>query len=217
MCSKLCSVAYYSQFIYDIPNTNTRCWVCSQSVGIMCPGRDLQQQQPPLSLLITASQPPHHRFTSLSAPDRQHVKWIRSPVRRGGIYTASLSPLFTASLLSLSLSVSLCVCFSSSLLGSWSARGCRAVLVDSFRTKCVCDRLSTFAILARLNPEMVSPTKPPLTSLNVTSYHRDRVMFLQGFFSVNASAVFILSKGRHCHSISTDPLSLSSKPSSVST
>ncbi|XP_047216464.1 adhesion G protein-coupled receptor B1 isoform X3 [Girardinichthys multiradiatus] len=43
---------------------------------------------------------------------------------------------------------------SSSLLGSWSARGCRAVLVDSFRTKCVCDRLSTFAILARLNPEM---------------------------------------------------------------
>ncbi|XP_043972641.1 adhesion G protein-coupled receptor B1 isoform X2 [Gambusia affinis] len=43
---------------------------------------------------------------------------------------------------------------SSSLLGSWSARGCRAVLVDSFRTKCVCDRLSTFAILARLNPDM---------------------------------------------------------------
>uniref|UniRef100_A0A672G4Z2 Adhesion G protein-coupled receptor B1a n=1 Tax=Salarias fasciatus TaxID=181472 RepID=A0A672G4Z2_SALFA len=46
---------------------------------------------------------------------------------------------------------------SSSLLGSWAARGCRAVLVDSFRTKCVCDRLSTFAILARLNPDMVSP------------------------------------------------------------
>ncbi|KAF6719140.1 Brain-specific angiogenesis inhibitor 1 [Oryzias melastigma] len=43
---------------------------------------------------------------------------------------------------------------SSSLLGSWSAKGCKAVLVDSFRTKCVCDRLSTFAILARLNPEM---------------------------------------------------------------
>uniref|UniRef100_A0A3Q4AIE2 Uncharacterized protein n=1 Tax=Mola mola TaxID=94237 RepID=A0A3Q4AIE2_MOLML len=43
---------------------------------------------------------------------------------------------------------------SSSLLGSWSARGCKTVLVDSFRTKCVCDRLSTFAILARLNPEM---------------------------------------------------------------
>uniref|UniRef100_A0A665WQ63 Adhesion G protein-coupled receptor B1a n=1 Tax=Echeneis naucrates TaxID=173247 RepID=A0A665WQ63_ECHNA len=33
-------------------------------------------------------------------------------------------------------------------------QGCKTVLVDSFRTKCVCDRLSTFAILARLNPEM---------------------------------------------------------------
>ncbi|XP_070407373.1 adhesion G protein-coupled receptor B1 isoform X7 [Nothobranchius furzeri] len=43
---------------------------------------------------------------------------------------------------------------SSSLLGSWSARGCKAVLVDSFRTRCVCDRPSTFAILARLNPDM---------------------------------------------------------------
>lgn len=43
-----------------------------------------------------------------------------------------------------------------SLLGSWSARGCRTVPVDSFRTKCICDRLSTFAILARLNPDMVS-------------------------------------------------------------
>ncbi|XP_013879626.1 brain-specific angiogenesis inhibitor 1 isoform X3 [Austrofundulus limnaeus] len=43
---------------------------------------------------------------------------------------------------------------SSSLLGSWSARGCRAVLVDSFRTKCVCDRLSTFAILARLQSDL---------------------------------------------------------------
>ncbi|XP_072572598.1 adhesion G protein-coupled receptor B1 isoform X2 [Paramormyrops kingsleyae] len=41
-----------------------------------------------------------------------------------------------------------------SLLGSWSARGCRTVPVDSFRTKCICDRLSTFAILARLNPDM---------------------------------------------------------------
>ncbi|KAF3840355.1 hypothetical protein F7725_019072 [Dissostichus mawsoni] len=45
---------------------------------------------------------------------------------------------------------------SSSLLGSWSARGCKAVLVDSFRTKCVCDRLSTFAILARLNPKCLT-------------------------------------------------------------
>ncbi|XP_057684686.1 adhesion G protein-coupled receptor B1-like isoform X3 [Corythoichthys intestinalis] len=39
----------------------------------------------------------------------------------------------------------------SSLLGSWSARSCRAVPVHSFRTKCVCDSLSTFAILARVN------------------------------------------------------------------
>uniref|UniRef100_A0A8C2JWG2 Adhesion G protein-coupled receptor B1a n=1 Tax=Cyprinus carpio TaxID=7962 RepID=A0A8C2JWG2_CYPCA len=39
---------------------------------------------------------------------------------------------------------------SSSLLGSWSARGCRAVPVDSSTTKCLCDRLSTFAILAPL-------------------------------------------------------------------
>ncbi|KAL2085025.1 hypothetical protein ACEWY4_020543 [Coilia grayii] len=43
---------------------------------------------------------------------------------------------------------------SSSLLGSWSTRSCRALPVNSFRTKCVCDRLSTFAILARLNPDM---------------------------------------------------------------
>uniref|UniRef100_A0A8C7X3Z2 Adhesion G protein-coupled receptor B1a n=1 Tax=Oryzias sinensis TaxID=183150 RepID=A0A8C7X3Z2_9TELE len=55
-----------------------------------------------------------------------------------------------------------CVC-SSSLLGSWSAKGCKAVLVDSFRTKCVCDRLSTFAILARLNPDMVSVPLPSVT------------------------------------------------------
>ncbi|XP_035489481.1 adhesion G protein-coupled receptor B1 isoform X11 [Scophthalmus maximus] len=57
---------------------------------------------------------------------------------------------------------------SSSLLGSWSARGCRTVLVDSFRTKCVCDRLSTFAILARLNPEMnMDKTQLPSVTLIV--------------------------------------------------
>ncbi|XP_037308845.2 adhesion G protein-coupled receptor B1 isoform X8 [Pungitius pungitius] len=56
----------------------------------------------------------------------------------------------------------------SSLLGSWSARGCKAVLVDSFRTKCVCDRLSTFAILARLNPEMnMDKTQLPSVTLIV--------------------------------------------------
>ncbi|XP_031442354.1 adhesion G protein-coupled receptor B1-like isoform X2 [Clupea harengus] len=41
-----------------------------------------------------------------------------------------------------------------SLLGSWSPRNCRAVPIDSFRTKCVCDGLSTFAILARSNPDV---------------------------------------------------------------
>uniref|UniRef100_A0A8C4YXR4 Brain-specific angiogenesis inhibitor 1 n=1 Tax=Gadus morhua TaxID=8049 RepID=A0A8C4YXR4_GADMO len=56
----------------------------------------------------------------------------------------------------------------SSLLGSWSAKGCRAVLVDSFRTKCVCDRLSTFAILARLNPDMnMDKTQLPSVTLIV--------------------------------------------------
>lgn len=56
--------------------------------------------------------------------------------------------------LSLPLPPSLC---SSSLLGSWSARSCRAVPVHSFRTKCVCDSVSTFAILARVNLDSVSP------------------------------------------------------------
>lgn len=59
--------------------------------------------------------------------------------------------------LSLPLPPSLC---SSSLLGSWSARSCRAVPVHSFRTKCVCDSVSTFAILARVNLDSVSPPSP---------------------------------------------------------
>ncbi|XP_030045872.1 adhesion G protein-coupled receptor B1 [Microcaecilia unicolor] len=42
----------------------------------------------------------------------------------------------------------------SSQLGAWSFRGCRTVPVDSFRTKCSCDRLSTFAILAQLSSDM---------------------------------------------------------------
>ncbi|XP_077053664.1 adhesion G protein-coupled receptor B1-like [Siphateles boraxobius] len=41
---------------------------------------------------------------------------------------------------------------SASLLGSWSARACRSVSRDS-RTTCVCDGLSTFALLARPNPD----------------------------------------------------------------
>ncbi|KAM8811235.1 adhesion G protein-coupled receptor B1 isoform 1-T1 [Eudromia elegans] len=43
---------------------------------------------------------------------------------------------------------------SSSALGAWSWRGCRTVPLDSFRTKCLCDRLATFAILAQLSPDM---------------------------------------------------------------
>ncbi|XP_052000370.1 adhesion G protein-coupled receptor B1-like isoform X4 [Xyrauchen texanus] len=57
---------------------------------------------------------------------------------------------------------------SSSLLGSWSARGCRAVPVDSSTTKCLCDRLSTFAILARLNPDVnMDKTQIPSVTLIV--------------------------------------------------
>ncbi|KAK9958252.1 hypothetical protein ABG768_012424 [Culter alburnus] len=41
---------------------------------------------------------------------------------------------------------------SASLLGSWSARGCRSVSRDS-STTCVCDGLSTFALIARPNPD----------------------------------------------------------------
>ncbi|KAM4705933.1 adhesion G protein-coupled receptor B1 [Rhinophrynus dorsalis] len=42
----------------------------------------------------------------------------------------------------------------SSNLGAWSVKGCRTVPVDSFRTKCSCDRLSSFAILAQLSSDM---------------------------------------------------------------
>ncbi|XP_056330905.1 adhesion G protein-coupled receptor B1 isoform X4 [Danio aesculapii] len=57
---------------------------------------------------------------------------------------------------------------SSSLLGSWSARGCKAVPVDSSTTKCLCDRLSTFAILARLNPDVnMDKTQLPSVTLIV--------------------------------------------------
>ncbi|KAM4688027.1 adhesion G protein-coupled receptor B1 isoform 1-T1 [Discoglossus pictus] len=42
----------------------------------------------------------------------------------------------------------------SSNLGAWSFKGCRTVPVDSFHTKCSCDRLSSFAILAQLTSDM---------------------------------------------------------------
>ncbi|XP_041422603.1 adhesion G protein-coupled receptor B1-like isoform X3 [Xenopus laevis] len=42
----------------------------------------------------------------------------------------------------------------SSNLGAWSLKGCRTVSVDSYHTKCSCDRLSSFAILAHLSSDM---------------------------------------------------------------
>ncbi|XP_056616852.1 adhesion G protein-coupled receptor B3 isoform X2 [Triplophysa dalaica] len=38
--------------------------------------------------------------------------------------------------------------------GSWSSKGCRTVLTDASHTKCLCDRVSTFAILAQLPREI---------------------------------------------------------------
>uniref|UniRef100_A0A673KMI6 Brain-specific angiogenesis inhibitor 1-like n=1 Tax=Sinocyclocheilus rhinocerous TaxID=307959 RepID=A0A673KMI6_9TELE len=51
-----------------------------------------------------------------------------------------------------------------SLLGSWSARGCRSVSRDS-STTCVCDGLSTFALIARPNPDLVSSLLPSVTMI----------------------------------------------------
>lgn len=70
-----------------------------------------------------------------------------------------ISPLLTLLCLPPPSSSSPSLC-SSSLLGSWSTRSCRAVPVHSFRTKCVCDSLSTFAILARVNFDSVSHLSP---------------------------------------------------------
>ena len=106
--------------------------------------------------------------------------------------------------------VCVCVCVrvcvflpcSSSLLGSWSARGCKTVLVDSFRTKCVCDRLSTFAILARLNPEMVS-LSDSLDLVDVKAVG-DGVGGLVGF-NVFFLPLYLFVKGHHCRYLSRDP------------
>ncbi|XP_073425497.1 adhesion G protein-coupled receptor B3 isoform X5 [Dendrobates tinctorius] len=40
-------------------------------------------------------------------------------------------------------------------LGTWSTQGCRTVLTDASHTKCLCDRLSTFAILAQQPREII--------------------------------------------------------------
>ncbi|XP_078504136.1 adhesion G protein-coupled receptor B3 isoform X2 [Lissotriton helveticus] len=39
--------------------------------------------------------------------------------------------------------------------GTWSTQGCKTVLTDASHTKCLCDRLSTFAILAQQPREIV--------------------------------------------------------------
>ncbi|XP_069582767.1 adhesion G protein-coupled receptor B3 isoform X4 [Ranitomeya imitator] len=40
-------------------------------------------------------------------------------------------------------------------LGAWSTQGCRTVLTDASHTKCFCERLSTFAILAQQPREII--------------------------------------------------------------
>lgn len=40
--------------------------------------------------------------------------------------------------------------------GAWSTKGCKTVLTDASHTKCSCDRVSTFAILAQQPREIVS-------------------------------------------------------------
>uniref|UniRef100_A0A803U194 Adhesion G protein-coupled receptor B3 n=1 Tax=Anolis carolinensis TaxID=28377 RepID=A0A803U194_ANOCA len=40
-------------------------------------------------------------------------------------------------------------------LGTWSSQGCKTVLTDASHTKCLCDRLSTFAILAQQPREII--------------------------------------------------------------
>ncbi|KAG8441560.1 hypothetical protein GDO86_010659, partial [Hymenochirus boettgeri] len=42
----------------------------------------------------------------------------------------------------------------SSNLGAWSLKGCRTIPVDPYHTKCSCERLSSFAILAQLSADM---------------------------------------------------------------
>ncbi|XP_053475061.1 adhesion G protein-coupled receptor B3 isoform X1 [Ictalurus furcatus] len=46
-----------------------------------------------------------------------------------------------------------CVLWDSTIMnnswGSWSSKGCKTVLTDASHTKCLCDRVSTFAILAQ--------------------------------------------------------------------
>lgn len=104
--------------------------------------------------------------------------WLSSAEEREKIYCVTftweisqISPLLTRRCLFFSPSPSLC---SSSLLGSWSARSCRSVPVHSFRTKCVCDSPSTFAILASINFDSVSLPLSLLKSKLVLYVFRDQ-------------------------------------------
>ncbi|KAM7408879.1 hypothetical protein PAMA_002550 [Pampus argenteus] len=44
--------------------------------------------------------------------------------------------------------------------GAWSTKGCKTVLTDASHTKCLCDRVSTFAILAQQPREIVNHAVP---------------------------------------------------------
>uniref|UniRef100_A0A4W3GFJ9 Adhesion G protein-coupled receptor B1 n=1 Tax=Callorhinchus milii TaxID=7868 RepID=A0A4W3GFJ9_CALMI len=58
--------------------------------------------------------------------------------------------------------------------GVWSNRGCKTLPIDSARTRCSCDRLSRFAILAQLSPDsnmekMVMPSVTLIVGCGVSS------------------------------------------------
>uniref|UniRef100_A0AAV2MBT5 G-protein coupled receptors family 2 profile 2 domain-containing protein n=1 Tax=Knipowitschia caucasica TaxID=637954 RepID=A0AAV2MBT5_KNICA len=91
--------------------------------------------------------PPVHRFPPLLSPHPKQSSRQRPKPSKAHHVNQDIPPTHVPSSRLGLLPVS-------STLGSWSPRGCKTLLVDSYRTKCVCDRLSTFAILARLNPEM---------------------------------------------------------------
>uniref|UniRef100_A0A8D0C1R5 Adhesion G protein-coupled receptor B3 n=1 Tax=Salvator merianae TaxID=96440 RepID=A0A8D0C1R5_SALMN len=65
----------------------------------------------------------------------------------------SFSPSSSSSS-SLLLSLPFSSCRNDSL-GTWSTQGCKTVLTDASHTKCLCDRLSTFAILAQQPREII--------------------------------------------------------------
>uniref|UniRef100_A0AAY4D672 Brain-specific angiogenesis inhibitor 1 n=1 Tax=Denticeps clupeoides TaxID=299321 RepID=A0AAY4D672_9TELE len=80
---------------------------------------------------------------------------------------------------------------SSSLLGSWT-RSCRAVPVGSSRTRCVCDGLSTFAILARISTEPVSTPSNVLLSCSRYIRSERSVILINFCLSIICSNALIL-------------------------